>query len=447
MEQLPLGITVAVNTVAMGAGIVIFLITLISLFRTIVIPRSLNSTLSQVVMAGVLVTARAIARIPRTYRGRDAILAWSGPSFIFVILVTWLTLFVLAYALMIFAVTNTTSFGDALAQSGSSLLTLGFAAGKGDDQIFIDFMAAATGPIVIALMIGVLPTIYSLYLQREQPVATLNSMAGDPAWGPEYIVRMSLTNNIDKLPDVFADWSQWSVSVQLSHTTYPMLIHVRSATASRNYAVALLVMMDAAALMISCSKKLPRSQAFLLLLNGSVAMDRLYEKASQQQSLRRSLPLAHYWRHTEQNHPANISVQAISPQMQAAQTAAARDAMRDLTPDDVATLEQGEEAPIQLTQDEFNRAYDMIKESGFPVDRDAQTAWTVFSNLRKRYEYAAYGLMRILYATPAPWTGDRSISTPVEWPNLAIPILRQQGVTAASPDDSSDPPAPDAAHQ
>jgi hypothetical protein len=446
MEQLPFGITIAVNVVAMIAGIALFMITLVSLFRTIVIPRSLNSTLSQIVMAGVLFSARSIARFRRTYRGRDSVLAWSGPSFIFVILVTWITLFILSYGLMIFAV-STSSLGDAIRQSGSSLLTLGFAAGQGDEQTFIDFLAAATGPIVIALMIGVLPTIYSLYLEREKPVATLSSMAGDPAWGPEYIVRMSLTGTADELPETFATWSRWAVSVQLSHMTYPMLIHVRSATATRNYAVALLAMLDAAVIKLSLNTQFPRAQAFLLLLNGSVAMDQLFEKASQQQSLRRSLPLANYWRHTSGPIAPSVDIHAVSPQMQAAQTAAARDAMRDLTPEDVAALAQGEAKPIQLTREEFNQAYAMVKESGFPVDRDEDTAWEVFSHFRRRYEYSAYGLLRILDAVPAPWSGDRIIPTKVQWPSLSIPILHEQASTATSPDDSSNPPEPDAAHR
>ena len=450
MEQLPLGITIASNVVAMVAGIALFLVALVSIFRTIVIPRTLNSTLSLVVMAMVLFVARTLARFKRTYKGRDAVLAWSGPTFIFVILVTWLTLFIVAYGLMIFAVSPNATLGQSIRQAGSSLLTLGFASSPGSEQTIIDFLAAATGPIVIALMIGVLPTIYSLYMERERPMTTLIAMAGEPAWGPEYVVRMSLTNNLASIPQDFQNWSDWAAGVRLSHLTYPMLIHVRSATANRNYVVAIVAMMDAASMKISCNTSLPRNQAFQLLLNGTILVERIYEEASKQQTLRGALPMASHWHRHEQLHASSIEVTSVSPQMQAAQTAAARDAMRDVSPEDLAAIATGEKSGLQLTKDEFAEAYAMVKESGFPVDRDLDAAWSVFVHLRTRYEYPAYQLMQLLDATPAPWTGTRKIPTPTEWPNLSIPILKQQAGTpptsAASPDDSSTPPAPDAPH-
>lgn len=449
MEELPFGITVAVNVLAMGIGIFIFLTALISLFRTIVIPRTLNSMLSQFVMAAVLLVFRSIARFRRTYAGRDSILAWSGPTYLFVILVTWLALFIIAYGFMIYAVSPNSSLADGFRQSGSSLLTLGFASSPGSEQTFIDFLAAATGPIVIALMIGVLPTIYSLYLERERPVTMLSTVAGEPSWGPEFLVRMSLTGNVNAIGDSLDDWTKWSASVRLSHMTYPMLIRVRSATANRNYAVSLLAMLDASSLLLACNTSLVRTQAFAMLLNGSVLTERLFEEAYNQQHLRGAIPTGHHRR--KMTHPTidEINVQSLSPQMQAAQTAAARDAMRDVPADELSKIQQGEGAGIQLTRDEFDLAFNMIKDSGFPVDRDIDAAWQIFRNSRMRYEFPAYQLMQLLDATPAPWTGTRKIPTPVQWPNLSIPILleQQQSTSEGSPDDSSDPPAPDAAHR
>lgn len=447
MEELPFGITIASNVIAMAIGIALFLIALTSIFRTIVIPRSLTSTLSQLVMASVLFIAHSIARFRRTYKGRDAVLAWAGPSFIFVILVTWLGLFIVAYGFMIYAVSPTYSLADGLRQSGSSLLTLGFASSPGSEQTVIDFLAALTGPIVIALMIGVLPTIYSLYLERERPVTMLSSAAGEPAWGPEFLVRISLTGSVDALPEHFEKWSQWCASVRLSHMTYPMLIHVRSATAYRNYVVALLSILDAAALKLACNATLVRAQAFAVLLNGSVLLERLYEEAGKQKNFRGSMPMARRWRHSVHPHAEDVVMSSITPQMHAAQTAAARDAVRDMSAEDVAAIERSETEPITITKDEFKDAYDMIKESGFPVDRDLDDAWVIFQATRKRYEFAAYGLTELLDAAPAPWSGPRKIPTPVVWPNLSIPILREQQANEGSPDGSSDPPAPDAAHQ
>ena len=452
MEQLPFGLHVATNTLAMLIGISLFFIALVSMFRTIVIPRSLNSTLSHLVMMILLAITGGLARMRRTYRSRDAIQAWAGPSYIFIILVTWLGLFILAYGFMIFAASPEATLADGIRQSGSSLLTLGFAAGQDREQTIIDFIAAATGPIVIALMIGVLPTIYTLYLSREQLVTGLENLAGGPAWGPELLTRSAMSNRIDDLPATYARWSDWSDSLRMSALTYPVLIYMRSSSANRHYVVALLAVMDAAALHLSLTTKLPRSDAFLLILNGSTVLERIYERAASQRSVASALPLVARFKPSV--HPVALGdyvVTGITPQMQAMQTAAARDALRELTPEEIESLKANEHRPLELTRDDFAQAYAMITASGFPVERDVEDAWETFQHIRSRYEFPAYELTRILDATPAPWTGTRARPTPTMWPNLAVSILENHtedvdAPTAASPDDSSTPPGPDAAH-
>jgi len=434
--ELPGGIEIASRSLAMVAGVLLFLVVLVSLFRTIVIPRALNSTLSQLVMGAVLLTTRAIARPWRTYRTRDAILAWAGPVFIFAILITWLVLLMVAFGLMIFAVGPSLDLGQAISQSGSSMFTLGFAAGRNSDQTVIDFMAAASGPIVIALMISVLANIYSVYLDRERNVALLNSIAGEPAWGPEVLCRTALAGTVESLPERFFEWANWATSVRISHQMYPVLIYVRSPGPRANYAVSLLAMLDAAALKVALNTTLVRHGSYSILLNGSMAMETLYEQALRQQSARASLPLATHM--FAQNHQARIdaeTVPAISPQMQAAQTAAARDALDELSEAERAELEAGEHQPLVLTREQFDSAYALIKESGFPVDRSADDAWPIFEASRKRYEYPALHLMQLLDALPAPWSGPRKPPMPTIWPNLSVKVYEQMSAPNSSPID------------
>jgi len=439
---------IASRSGAMLLGVVLFLIALVSLFRTIVIPRALNSTLSQLVMASVLIATKGLARLRRTYKGRDAILAWAGPIFLFAILLTWLLLFMLSYALMIYAITPTLSLGSSIRQSGSSLFTLGFAGGKGTEQTFIDFMAAATGPIVIALMIGVLATIYSIYLDREKNVGLLGGIAGEPAWGPELLCRSALANNVPALRDMFANWAAWATSVRISHQIYPMLIYVRSPGSRTGYAAALLAVLDAAAMKVAVNKSLPRTGSFSLLLEGSLAMETLYEQAMRQQSARASIPLAsHLFRKASVTRVDEAMVGAVSPQMQAAQTAAARDALAALSPQEQADLVSGEHLPLHLSREEFTKAYTLVKASGFPVERTEDEAWPIFSSARRRYEFPALSLMQLIYAVPAPWSGERHPAIATLWPNLSVPLLEEMTASAASPDDSPSPPEPDAAHQ
>ena len=83
-----------------------------------------------------------------------------------------------------------------------------------------------------------------------------------------------------------------------------------------------------------------------------------------------------------------------------------------------------------------------MSRSGFPIDRDLDEAWGLFSVARSRYEFAALEICRRLDVTPAPWSGTRSIPTPTVWPTLAcdvLPKIQEEGDTA--PDGDSPEPA------
>jgi hypothetical protein len=206
--------------------------------------------------------------------------------------------------------------------------------------------------------------------------------------------------------------------------------------------------LDAAAMKVAVNTSLPRRGSYSLLLNGSMTMETLYEQALRQQSARASLPLAtHLFVQSDQAKIDKASVPAMSPQMQAAQTAAARDALAELTDAERADLEAGEHGALHITRDDFDQAYALIKQAGFPVDRSADESWPIFVSARKRYEFPALRLMQLLYALPAPWSGTRKPPLPVIWPTLSVKILQQMTSNEASPDDAPNPPGPDAAHQ
>ena len=87
----------------------------------------------------------------------------------------------------------------------------------------------------------------------------------------------------------------------------------------------------------------------------------------------------------------------------------------------------GEAHEVSITREQFDVAVDIIRRSGFPIDRDLDEAWEQFRVIRARYEFAAYQICRALDATPAPWSGDRTIPTPVAWPSLAVDLLPDAG--------------------
>jgi len=108
----------------------------------------------------------------------------------------------------------------AMRLSGSSLFTLGFATPGGPAPYGIVFAAAISGLVVIALMIGYMPTLYAAYNRRETLVIMLEALSGKPPWGPELLARQQLIGNTSYLPRLYERWTEWAADISESHTTY-----------------------------------------------------------------------------------------------------------------------------------------------------------------------------------------------------------------------------------
>jgi hypothetical protein len=421
------------------AGLFLLGATTLSLMRTVVIPRALRSIISDAVAKVVVGVATGISRLRRSYPKRDGTLAWTGPTIIIAQLVTWLLMYLLAYGLLIYGASGS-DFGESLRQAGSSLFTLGFASVNTEDQTIIDFMAAATGPIVIALLIGFLPTIYSTYLEREVDITMLSATGGEPAWGPELLSRMAMGGTITELPQMFMEWAKWATRLRLTHVTYPVLVYVRSARAMRHYVVALLAVMDAAALKLALTTKLPRKEAFTLLLEGGQTFEVLYVFLFMKRTWATRMPFSGQF--TGQSSRARLVTKQLpgwNDRMIAVHVASDMDAVQSLDGDAVRALQRGEQQPLTITRADFDHAVDVMVRSGFPIDRDLDEAWDLFRAARGRYEFAALEICRRLDATPAPWSGTRSIPTPTVWPTLACEVLPRLE------ENDDQPPAPESA--
>lgn len=415
------------RTAATIAGIVVLVITTRSLMRTVIVPRALRSVISDAVSKVVVGTCRTVARMRSSYIKRDAILAWAGPTILLAQLITWLLLFLLAYGLLLYGLSGQT-FGESLRQAGSSLFTLGFADIDTTDQTLIDFLAAATGPIVIALMIGFLPSIYSSYLHREAAVTALSASAGEPAWGPEMLSRHTLAGTLKETEAEFARWKDLAATMRMSHTMYPVLVWVRSVRANRHYLVSLLAALDAASLMVSLTSSLDRRYAFQLLIQGGQTMEVLYALLARRHHWRLPNPLVRGQRRGEHPEPQSMkSLPTWNRKILAVELASDQDALRGIDQNIVSELDERERGTITLTRAEFDQAVELLRRSGFPVDRDPDEAWAQFVAARSRYEFAAYALCEILDAPPAPWTGPRRIPTPTVWPHLALDMVDEAG--------------------
>ncbi len=195
-------------------------------------------------------------RLVRTWERRDALLASQPVVTLGLLLFTWLAGFVVGYGLLLWLPGG--SFPDALREAGSSLFTLGFAARAGTEPSVADFLAAASGLVIVALQIAYLPTLYAAYNRRETEVTLLGPRAGSPAWGPELLARVQMADAIEELTVIYQAWERWSADVAESHSSYPSLLRFRSPEPHSSWVVSQLAVLDAAALhMAACPDSAP----------------------------------------------------------------------------------------------------------------------------------------------------------------------------------------------
>ena len=334
-------------------GVLLILTTIGSIIGSIIVPRSTTSVITyrswQMVHGAYSMVAR---RFP-AYDQQDRILVTLGPVAILFNLGVWVIFFLVGYALMFLPFVQG-DVGMAIRLSGSSIFTLGVASSAQPGPIVLEFMAAATGLVVIALLIGYLPTIYGAYNRRETLVTALSSRAGDPAWGPEILIRHQLDGSLPTLGVLYTAWEALAADIAESHSSYPWLVVFRSPDALHSWVTSLLAMLDSAALFLALAPTQAPMGAGQCLRMGFLCMRKI----------------------------AKITGTPVED---------------DPRPDD----------PIALTYAQFAHAVTLLRQAGFPLEKTAEEAWVDFKGWRVNYEAAAYVLAEFVVAVPAPWSGHR----------------------------------------
>jgi hypothetical protein len=336
-------------------GLLLLVLTWVSVVFTLVLPRTVAGPgrLAVWINQGTRWVFFRISRLAGTYEGKDALLSPVGPVALLALLVVWLLLIGTAFVIMLVPYTH--DVGAAIAEVGEAMFTLGVARpGAASNDTVLTF-AAASGFIVIALQIAYLPAVYAAYNRRESLITMLASRAGEPSWGPEILIRHQLVGIVDALPDFYGQWEQWAADFSESHTTYTVLLLFRSPDPWSSWVLALLSVLDAAAMQLALNPTTAPSQARLCLRMGYTALRRISD------ALR--------WSYDH-----------------------------DPMPDD----------PLQLTAEEFAVAVALVHDVGFPTERSAEEAWPHFRGWRVNYEDLAYCWANRVLAPPAPWSGTRT---------------------------------------
>lgn len=335
-------------------GLVIVLVTVTGVVHVLILPRPPSGVgrVSLLVLRSVRLVFDGLARLTTRYETKDAILAPVAPVALVVQLLSWGVGLTIGFALML--VPTTHSLARGLTQALTSLFTVGAIHPGGPTNLGLDIAAGASWVIVVALQIAYLPSLYSKYAHREGLVTTLETRAGLPTWGPELLVRHHFLAIFDQLGPYYSEWERWAAEVSESHTTYPVLVYFRSSDPLLSWVIALLTVLDAAAMHMAVAPTAVPGEARMLLHTGFNVFNRV---------------------------AASLGWSA---------------------PDAV-----GPDTPVALTEAEFTDAVEILRKFGFPVERDAAAAWPDFRGWRVNYERSAYRLASYLTAPPAPWSGLR----------------------------------------
>ena len=355
--------TPAVQVLLAVLGGLIVVRTWMSVLASLVVPRRSRDFISRGVRLGVNGLYRTATARVRDYHRRDRMLATEAATAILVQLLSWLGLFYVGFALLL-QIIDRQGVRSAFSQAGSSLFTLGYAGPSDGPLTAVDYLAAATGLVVVALQIGYLPTLYSAFNRRETEVTLLAARAGTPSWGPEILARtrfgFEAGDDGAVMTDFYLAWERWAADVEESHTNYPVLIRFRSPRPMSSWIVALIAVLDSAALWLALSPSLaPRLEARLALRTGFTVLRSIAESLG--------IPVDH-----------------------------------DPDPD----------APLQLSYEEYLQGVARISSTTFVVERTPEEAWPDFRGWRVNYEAVAYALAARVDAVPAQWTGPRRTGDP-----------------------------------
>ena len=341
---------IAIQVLVFIVGVLLVLRALLSAIRTFVVPRGAYDGISSAEFRFLGWLFGRIARPSLSYERRDAILALFAPIGLVILPVILLAIVLAGFAAMFWALEPGT-VEAAARQSGSALLTLGFAQIDGWLALLLSFGEAAIGLILVALLIAYLPTMYTAFQRREAFVAKVGVRAGTPPSGTELLIRFWSVGLLNLLTDLWVEAEAWFIDLEESHTTLAALPFYRSPRSTRSWITAAGAVLDGASLLRSAVDVPTEARTDLAITAGYATLD----------------AIAGFFRIPTIARPAR--------------------------PED----------PIRVTRAEFDAAVDEIAAAGLPVRADRDQAWRDFAGWRVNYEDALLRLSVIVVAPDARW--------------------------------------------
>ena len=337
------------------AGFALINFTIASAVRTFVLPRAAPDFLTKFVFRTSRRGFNLVVAPIESYARRDSIMAFYAPIGLMTLTPIWLTLIAIGYTGIFWAINGGLLY-DAWFKSASSLLTLGFAAPNTFIESILVFLEAATGMIMVALLIAYLPTIYSVFQRREARVAAMAVRLGEPPSAITLLIRSHAIVHLENLHSLWVTFEEWFEDIEESHTSLSATAFFRSPDPNHSWITTAGCMMDAAALARSTLDIPADPAADLMIRAGYLAMRSIAKLYG--------FPI----------------------------------------PDDPRYPDQ----PISITRPEFDAAYDQLAANNVPLKPDRAQCWQDFAGWRVNYDATLLDICDLVMAPEALWSGDRS---------------------------------------
>lgn len=337
------------HIVVFVAGFALVARTLMSALKSFILPRGARDVIVGFVFRELRRVFNVLAPKRRPYLERDRIFAYYAPITLALLTITWLVLVLIGFAAMYWGLGGHTVW-DAVQLSGSSLLTLGFAAPAGALETILTFAEAMSGLGLAALLVGYLPTMYAAFQRRELHVNLLEVQADRPASAVAWLERAQRLGRWDTLHSQWLGWESWFADVEESHTTLSALPFYRSQQPEHSWIVAAGAVLDAAALSRSLLDIPKDVQADLTIRAGYLCLRRI----------------ADFFGIKYDPAPASTD-------------------------------------PTSVTREKFDAAADRLEAAGIPLRADRDAAFADFNGWRVNYDRPLLAISRLVLAPEAHW--------------------------------------------
>jgi hypothetical protein len=359
---------VVMRVLAVVAGVLFSAWVLLSAVKTVVVPRAVLSRLTRahfLILRRIFDVAARTSRDDRDWRRHDRVMAFYAPIGLVLLPGVWVVLVMIGFTFIFWGI-GVNPWTEALAVSGSSLVTLGFERPEGTPGEMIAVIEAAIGLGIVSLMISYLPTIYGAFSRREALVGMLEVRAGVPPSVAELLTRYDRIGWLERIEeDVFERWEQWFIDVEESHTSHASLVFFRSPQPGRSWLTAAGCVLDTAAFADSTLATPYDARGPVMLRTGFFCLRRIADMFS--------IP--------------------YDP---------------DPAPD----------APISVTRAEYDELCARLEALGIDLKPDREQSWRDFAGWRVNYDEALLGLCALVQPPPGIWSTDRM-------PAISRPPLRR----------------------